>query len=97
MIPCYGFGGKPHFPSLNFNQVMHCFPVNGNPQNPNANGLQQIFEYYNYSLQCIELSGPTLFQPIIMESIKSAQESKQQGSSVYSVLLILTDGEIHDM
>lgn len=30
-IPCYGFGGKPHFPNMNSIVVSHCFPLSGNP------------------------------------------------------------------
>lgn len=33
----------------------------------------------------------------MVEAFKVAQQSKQSGSNTYQVLLILTDGEIHDM
>lgn len=31
MVPFYGFGAKPKLPHFNFNQTLHCFPINGNP------------------------------------------------------------------
>ena len=31
-IPCFGFGGKPHFPLLN-SGVNHCFPLSGDVNN----------------------------------------------------------------
>ncbi len=30
-IPCFAFGGKPHFPSMNSSNVNHCFPLSGDP------------------------------------------------------------------
>lgn len=83
----------PHF---NSNQTMHCFPLNGQPQNPEVYGMQGIMECYRNVLPFVELSGPTLFNPLLMETMKLAQSMKQEGGQ-YIVLLILTDGQIHDM
>jgi len=96
-VPVFGFGGKPRFPNLFSNVVSHCFPCNGNVQDPNANGLDGIMQAYSYALKHTELSGPTYFAPIISEAMKLASIHRQQGSGVYTILLILTDGEIHDM
>jgi len=96
-IPVYGFGGKPRFPMLTSTQTLHCFPCTGNPNQQNVMGLQGIMEAYAYALKNVELSGPTLFAPLIKESMKIAEYNKQNGIGVYSILLILTDGEIHDM
>lgn len=52
---------------------------------------------YKNSLEHVELSGPTYFGPLIEETMKLAQNCKQGGSTTYQTLLILTDGEIHDM
>ena len=30
-IPCFGFGGKPHFQYFNSTIVNHCFPLSGDP------------------------------------------------------------------
>eukprot|EP00825_Cyclidium_porcatum_P016458 TRINITY_DN1947_c0_g4_i1.p1 TRINITY_DN1947_c0_g4~~TRINITY_DN1947_c0_g4_i1.p1 ORF type:complete len:321 (+),score=57.31 TRINITY_DN1947_c0_g4_i1:691-1653(+) len=96
-IPLYGFGAKTKFPQLSSAQVLHCFPVSGNPQKVEACGLQEVMQMYQNSLTQVELSGPTFFNPILQETIKIAQQSKQAGSNIYTILLILTDGEIHDM
>lgn len=60
-------------------------------------GLPDVLNMYRSSLQYVELSGPTYFNPILQEVVKVCQVCKQQGSGVYTILLILTDGEIHDM
>jgi hypothetical protein len=31
-IPCFAFGGKPHFNYFNSSTVNHCFPLSGNPE-----------------------------------------------------------------
>ena len=50
---------------------------------------------YKQSLQMVELSGPTYFGPILNEFHKFVQST--QGTRSYPILLILTDGAIHDM
>jgi len=90
-----GFGAKISFPNIKTPQVTHCFPINDNPNNPNIQGFDNLNMSYVNALKNMELSGPTFFVPIIKESLKHA--AKLQGKYAYSVLLILTDGEIHDM
>lgn len=44
------------------------------------------------------MAGPTFFSPIVETfNTYSAQMKQMQGDMVYQILLILTDGEIHDM
>jgi hypothetical protein len=43
------------------------------------------------------MSGPTLFSPMINEVNKFAAEKFKENRLNYTVLLILTDGVIHDM
>jgi hypothetical protein len=52
---------------------------------------------YQKALTHVELSGPTYFGPLLEETIKLANLCKQNGSTTYQTLLILTDGAIHDM
>lgn len=52
---------------------------------------------YKVALPNVELSGPTYFGPLIEQTSKLAYVCKQGGSDTYQTLLILTDGEIHDM
>ena len=47
---------------------------------------------YQKALTHVELSGPTYFGPLLEETLKLAQQCKQNGSKVYQTLLILTDG-----
>jgi len=91
MIPVYGFGG-----SLPGGKVSHCFPLNGNPSNPEVPGIQGVFNIYHQALSTYGLSGPTYFSEIIHETrmIIQRQDPSQQK---YFVLLILTDGSIDDM
>eukprot|EP00828_Plagiopyla_frontata_P028001 TRINITY_DN3627_c0_g1_i9.p1 TRINITY_DN3627_c0_g1~~TRINITY_DN3627_c0_g1_i9.p1 ORF type:complete len:494 (-),score=38.94 TRINITY_DN3627_c0_g1_i9:542-2023(-) len=97
LVPAYAFGGKPKMPNLNSGTVMHCFPLNGNVQNPDVYNIDGIMEAYDFALHNSELSGPTLFYPIIKQTMDLCIEWKNEGSNQYAILLILTDGCIHDM
>ena len=89
MYPVYGFGGKPP----GSGGVNHCFPLNGSYENPFVCGAGGILEIYHSALRTTELAGPTYFSSIIEYCMQIAVPSAE----VYNVLLILTDGEIHDM
>lgn len=97
-IPVYGFGAKPKFPNFNNNgRTSHFFPCSGNWSNCAATGIQDIFEIYSNCLNNVELSGPTYFEPLLEEVCKFADAGFQKNPRNYTVLLILTDGIIHDM
>ncbi|CAD8153924.1 unnamed protein product [Paramecium pentaurelia] len=96
-VPCYGFGAKLNFPYLKSNTVSHCFPLSGDPNNTYAQGLDGILQMYQSALNHLLFSGPTYFGPLIVEAMKQATIIKQQQLNQYLVLLILTDGAIHDM
>ncbi len=91
-IPCYAFGGKPHFPNFYGSTVNHCFPLSGDPSQIEAFGVEHLMELYNRALRSIELSGPTYFSFILEELIKTARLNANEGSNCYQILLILTDG-----
>ena len=93
-VPVYGFGGKPHFPSYNKVAVDHCFPLTGNPQTPEVFGLDGIMQSYVGAIHQVQLSGPTLFGPIVRYATEISKCN--ESSNIYTVLLILTDGEIND-
>lgn len=59
--------------------------------------MQELMETYKNSLYYLEFAGPTLFAPMITEACKLAQDSKAANDNNYYILLILTDGVIHDM
>lgn len=96
-VPVYGFGGKPRFPNLTSTQTLHCFPCTGDPNQAHVSGLKGIMGAYSNALKNVTLASPTLFAPLIRETMKVAQFNKQNENAVYTILLILTDGEIHDM
>jgi hypothetical protein len=92
-IAMYGFGGKPKGET----QVNHCFSLTGDEKNAYADGLDGIMQVYKMSLDNVKLSGPTFFNPIAQKALSFAKEEKQNGSKVYTICLMLTDGMIHDM
>jgi hypothetical protein len=72
--------------------------MNLNPTNPNVMGMKGIMSAYRNSLNMVELSGPTLFSHVLRKTMEYAEEADvNAGNQQYFVLLILTDGEIHDM
>ncbi|KAF9900296.1 Copine-8 [Lobosporangium transversale] len=87
-FPVYGFGGRIQ------GQVNHAFPLNGNPSNPEVNGVEGILNAYWNAHSFVELWGPTNFTPVISEATTIAKNSEPYN---YTVLLILTDGAITDM
>ena len=69
--------------------------MNGNPKDPNITGVPNIVKAYKDSINGIGMGGPTLFAPILNEFlnyVNSLRDTQQ-----YPIMLILTDGAIHDM
>jgi hypothetical protein len=85
--PVWGFGGRPGAGQ----PVSHCFSL----ANGEVAGVQGILTAYRACLESVELSGPTLFEHIIRTASDVARRSPPGEN--YTVLLILTDGAIHDM
>jgi len=50
---------------MGVNGTSHCFPLNGNPQNPEISGIQNILATYRQNLPQIGLSGPTYFGEVL--------------------------------
>lgn len=92
-FPLFGFGGIPHF--LGERQVNHCFPLNGCFEAPEVNGIQGVVDAYRRNLQEIQFAGPTFFSSITEIFMDFANEGEVL--KTYFVLLIITDGNIHDM
>jgi len=90
--PCYGFGGIPRYAGSN--KVSHCFHLNGQ-EHPEVDGIDGIMEAYQFSIFNCGLYGPTNFGSCLrntVDFIKSKMDER-----MYHILLILTDGDIHDM
>lgn len=91
LVPLYGFGGKVN------GSVSHCFPLTFN-SDPNVVNMDGLMRTYRQALERVELSGPTLFAQVIQTAVTMAEsELVNQQNQRYYVLLILTDGAIHDM
>ncbi|CAG9321491.1 unnamed protein product [Blepharisma stoltei] len=92
LVPIYGFGAEIN------RRVSHCFHMNSDPQDPNVYGLEGVMNAYKTSLRTVRLSGPTLFSQILERAVLDAEQANiSQYNQQYYVLLILTDGDIHDM
>ena len=52
-------------------------------------------EAYNFSLMNVKLYGPTYFSPWIETFVNFVKDNLS--TPLYHILLILTDGDIHDM
>jgi len=92
MFPVYGFGAK-----FFDGNISHCFALNGNPQNPEVNGISGILQIYSHSIRQVQLWGPTNFAPVLRTVQTIIQNSINTGKIRYFILLIVTDGVITDM
>lgn len=93
VYPFYGFGGAPTF--MGSEAVSHCFPLNGSDASPEIAGIDNVLKTYRDVSSKVKLLGPTHFAPMLQktkELVLAGQDEK-----MYYILLILTDGEIHDM
>ncbi|OMJ92778.1 hypothetical protein SteCoe_4412 [Stentor coeruleus] len=91
-VPMYGFGGKVN------DVISHCFPLNRDDENPYAVGVEGMMEMYKRTFDYVGLSGPTLFADLLKKVILDVErQNVSQNNQQYTILLILTDGEIHDM
>lgn len=89
-IPAFGFGADLRFPGMK--GLSHCFPLSGNYENVDSEGLPHLMQLYQYALSNVQLSGPTYFGPIIDQAAKLSNQCLQNSQYVYQTLLILTDG-----
>ena len=80
---------------MNEHQTSHCFPLNGHFDEPEIRGIDGILSTYRQNMQGIYMAGPTFFSSVLDVFMDFAMEGRDL--KTYFVLLILTDGEIHDM
>lgn len=92
-FPVYGFGAKTMQANGSFGPVNHNFQVN--KSSLEVQGVQGVIDAYHGIVNSLMFSGPTCFTPIIQSTLERAKctQEKQQ----YTVLLMITDGEITDM
>ena len=80
---------------MNETQTSHCFPLNGRFDEPEITGIDGVLSTYKRNMRNIRMAGPTFFSSIMDVFMDFAMEGRSL--MTYFVLLILTDGEIHDM
>lgn len=95
-VPTYGFGAYLKFPNLS-KGTSHCFPCSGDYDRPAGFGVDGIFDLYAHCLKNVSLDGPTYFAPLIKNVVEQTKQDYKNNPDAYTVLLILTDGCIHDM
>jgi len=88
----FGFGGIPRF--AGGTTISHCFNLTGTAD-PIVQGFGTMFELYKRALQGTSLSGPTYFSHVLQVVLDYMKMNMQL--QMYHILLILTDGAIHDM
>lgn len=90
-FPAYGFGGSVG------GTTSHCFALNGSEAAPVCAGIAGIMAAYQHAIHAVPLSGPTYMGPIIRRATDLARQPNPAGRLQYTVLLIITDGEINDI
>lgn len=62
-------------------------------------GIAGVLATYRESLTRVQLSGPTLFAPVISQaaSMAASTMTKDPSAQQYTILLLITDGAICDM
>eukprot|EP00002_Diphylleia_rotans_P027897 TRINITY_DN561_c0_g1_i1.p2 TRINITY_DN561_c0_g1~~TRINITY_DN561_c0_g1_i1.p2 ORF type:complete len:203 (+),score=37.06 TRINITY_DN561_c0_g1_i1:904-1512(+) len=89
----FGFGAKyPKGYSVN-----HCFPLNGNVENPEVDGIEGVLGAYASAVEKCDFNAPTNLKPCIERCSALARISRESSLQKYYILLILTDGEISDL
>jgi len=91
-FPVYGFGAK-----LPNGTISHCFPITFDEKRVECNGISEVLALYEQAVKKISLHGPTNFAPIIREASRAASQAVSQTYQKYTILLLITDGEITDI
>ncbi|PNW85064.1 hypothetical protein CHLRE_03g170200v5 [Chlamydomonas reinhardtii] len=94
-FPMFGFGGVRRGSG---GSTDHCFPMGPNGPDGVCLGIPGLLEAYKRGLVEWSLSGPTYFAPVIRRAADMARETVNAGGAPkYTVLLIMTDGDVMDM
>lgn len=74
----------------------HCFPVSLT-KDPIVNGIEDAIRQYKESLPKITLDGPTYFFPVFKENLDMLKNDDECPTSIYHILVIISDGNNHDL
>ena len=91
-IALHGFGAV--IPATG--DTSHCFPVSLT-KDPIANGIEEAIKQYRDSLPKVTLDGPTYFFPVFKENLDMLQFDDDCPTSIYHILVIISDGNNHDL
>lgn len=80
-------------------EVSHFFPLTGSWELNAGYGIEGLFEIYNNVVEhnLVKMSGPTLFSPMLKEVNEFAKQNLIKDPNTFTILLILTDGVLHDL
>lgn len=93
-FPAFGFGAAlpPHY-----EEAAHVFALTGDISRPVCNGVEDVIRSYYNALGRVAPFEPCKYGPMLEHVIRSAKgENGQDGKIVYTILLIVTDGEFSD-
>lgn len=77
--------------------VSHFFPCSGSFERPAGYSVEGVFDLYSHCLKNVDFSGPTYFAPLIKAVVEETKQAYRSNPDAYTVLLVITDGCIHDM
>ncbi|CAI2387660.1 unnamed protein product [Moneuplotes crassus] len=108
-IPAYGFGAliprkpTPDDDSPYEKETSHCFTLNGE-EIADCEGIEGLLEAYKNTVERVKFFGETCFEPCIRtcvdkinNSVVIGEDEKGDPYTEYTILLIITDGQINDM
>ena len=73
--------------------MSHCFQID--PNHPEIQGLPNVLAAYRKMASEVKMAGPTCFAPVFNKTIELIE--REARNDMYYILMILTDGEVHDM
>ena len=91
-IALHGFGAI--IPSTG--DTSHCFPVSLT-KDPIVNGIEEAIRQYREALPKITLDGPTYLFPVFKENLDMLKDDDDCPTSIYHILVIITDGNNNDI
>jgi len=74
--------------------LSHCFPLNGNQNNPYCKGVEGLVSSYMETLNSVSLAEPTCYSQVLGFAAEDAMRSNNEVE--YTVILLITDGGVTD-
>ena len=94
----YGFGGIPRY--FGMENVSRLWNLNGK-DDPSCRGTMEVLKAYTKGILGTELAGPSYFANLLnkikTQIIDGLEETGLEDNRLYHLVIIVTDGNIHDM